>query len=211
MSNTREANTLRAKPLTEAQRQIIAGCLLGDGTLSWSGHHHRVRIEHEAKQKVYVDWKFSKFKSHCLSNPQYVPRHQSWRFGAVGLPELSLWRTEWFPQSKKEFPESWIEKIEPIALAIWFMDDGNKIHRTISFSVHGFSQPSVDRLERVLALWRIKTSRQWDGHGTRLYVLTESYPTFEGLVKPVVDEAPTMAYKLVQPRRDYTWAPVKAG
>lgn len=91
------------------------------------------------------------------------------------------------------------------------MDDGNRIHNTVTISVHGFSKESIERLAGILSGLEVESRIHNDGHGARLYIPTKGYSAFEGLVKPYGDEVPCMAYKLVQPRRDYTLAPAKAG
>ena len=91
------------------------------------------------------------------------------------------------------------------------MDDGCKVHNTVSISVHSYSEDDIGRLKNLLSAFGIYAKVHFDGHGSRLYIPTSNYSTFEKLVKPFVETVPCMAYKLPQPRRDYTLAPAKAG
>ena len=212
MAHTKIANALRSLSLTREECEVIAGCLLGDGTLSKAGKNYRLRVEHQAMHRELVDWKYQKLSRLCLNEPKLVKQHNSYRFGTVGHPELNQWRMECYSaNSVKCIPESLVQWISPKSIAIWFMDDGYKIHRTIGIAVHCFSEEDIDRMRSVLGKFEVESQVQQDGHGKRLYVPTQSYEAFEGLVKPTMDEIPCMAYKLRQPCRDYTLAPVKAG
>jgi len=42
--------------LTQRQREIIIGTLLGDASLEKNGKYSRLRIAHYGKQKEYVFW-----------------------------------------------------------------------------------------------------------------------------------------------------------
>ena len=212
MAHTKEANALRALSLTQEEREVIAGCLLGDGTLTKAGKNYRLRIEHQAMHREYVVWKHRKLSRLCVNGCKFVKQHNSCRFGTVGHPELNQWRTEFYgSEGVKRIPESMVQWISPVSIATWFMDDGYKIHRTCGIAVHCFSDEDVGRIQSVLGKFEVASQIQQDGHGKRLYIPTESYEAFETLVKPYVGQVPCMAYKLRQPRRDYTSAPVKAG
>lgn len=205
---------MRALSLTQEEREIIAGCLLGDGTLTRAGKNYRLRIEHQAMHREYVDWKHQKLSRLCVNGCKLVKQHNSYRFGTVGHPELNQWRTEFYgSDGVKRIPESMIRWISPVSIAVWFMDDGYKIHRTVGIAAHCFSEQDIDLLRSVLGKHEVASQTQLDGHGhgKRLYIPTGSYEVFERLVKPYVDQVPCMAYKLRQPRRDYTLAPAKAG
>ena len=53
--------------LSEFQKQLILGCVLGDGYMRKKTHAH-LQITHSLKQKDYVDWKYQKLKS-LVSTP----------------------------------------------------------------------------------------------------------------------------------------------
>src|SRR3989442_11686492 len=96
MAHTKRANALRDLSLNQEEREVLAGCLLGDGTLSKAGKNYRLRVEHQAMHREYVNWKYQKLSRLCLNEPQFLKQHSSYRFGTVGHPELNLWRTEFY-------------------------------------------------------------------------------------------------------------------
>lgn len=212
MANTAQARALREQPFSEEEQKVVVGCLLGDGTLTKAGKNYRLRVEHQVSHLSYVWWKYQKLKRFCVTPPQAVTQHGSYRFGTVGHPWVTQLRTMFYTANGiKRIPDNLDELVNPQSIAIWFMDDGYVIHRTVGIAVHSYSQQDIEELQYLLSCNGVKTTVQVDGHGPRLYVPTESYLAFETLVKPTVNEVRCMAYKLHQPRRDHTLAPAKVG
>ncbi|MBO0809109.1 MAG: recombinase RecA, partial [Actinobacteria bacterium] len=112
--------------LGEQQVQLILGSLMGDGNLSpaRSGRSGaRFRLGHGAKQAAYLDWKVSLLANigHAkTSNPK----------GAVfadftPLPELGeLREVVYFGDGKKHLTWDYLKRLTPLALAVWYLDDG---------------------------------------------------------------------------------------
>jgi hypothetical protein len=48
--------------LTQRQKEILIGCILGDAYISPLG---KIRIEQSTKQREYVDWKYQELRSLC--------------------------------------------------------------------------------------------------------------------------------------------------
>lgn len=191
MSQTKQSNFLKKTPLTSLEKEVIIGCLLGDGTLSKSGKHFRLRIEHAEKHKEYVEWKFNLLKRICISKIQYVPTHFSFRFGTIGHPEITLLRHRWYLSSKQIVNDF---ALTSLMLAIWFMDDGTKHRDTVDISVHNFSAESIVNLRKQILQFGIETTVNSDTKGNRLYILKKSYPNFKRLVSPYIVKC--MEYKL---------------
>jgi hypothetical protein len=191
--HTKLANKKKNFPLTLLEKKVITGCLLGDGTLTRSGRHYRLRVEHSLKHKDYLYWKFNFLKRICLSTPQYVSKHYSYRFGTVGHPEITKFKNDWYKNGNKYIPD-WFT-INPLIVAIWFMDDGTCHRNTVDFSIHCFSgENDIKKLQKLLAEYNIYTTVNYDGKGKRLYILKKSYPIFKRLVKPYIVKC--MSYKL---------------
>lgn len=189
---TKLANLLKLQTLSENERDVIKGCLLGDGTLTSSGKNYRLRIEHKMLHAEYVYWKHSLLKRITITEPRRVLRHNSLRFGTVGHPEITLMREEWYEGSLKTIPRKL--RLKNLSIAIWFMDDGCKHRDTVDFSIHNFRFEDADRLRSILASKGILTTINSDSKGKRLYVKKESYTAFKKLVKPYIVKC--MAYKL---------------
>lgn len=191
MSHTRHGNIIRETALTPLEREVVQACLLGDGTLTKSGRHYRLRTEHKMGHVPYVRWKFEFLKRLCISDVQTIAAHQSVRFGTVGHPEMTQLRHLWY-RPRKSVPSNLV--LTPLMVAIWFMDDGTRHRDTVDFSVHSFSNECLEILRHQLSFYKIETTINSDAKGARLYVLKKSYPSFERLIRPLVIEC--MEYKL---------------
>jgi len=192
MSHTREANNLKSTKLFLFEREVILGCLIGDGSIMRSGQQYRLRIGHTVRHSDYVRWKYQLLKRICITAPQYIPTNSSIRVGTVGHPELSIIRYQWYKNGTKNVPTDF--QLTPLMVAIWFMDDGCKHGKTVDFSVHSFSAKSINTLQKGLERFGIATTINFDGKGSRLYVRQSSYLNFKELVKPYMQSC--MAYKL---------------
>jgi len=112
--------------LSDQQWQVVLGGLMGDGHLAPNLRGRRgvrFRMGHGAKQVDYLD-----FKCRMLGN---IPQTRSVRAnGAVHvdvtpLPELGEVReTVYWGDGKKHFGEDYFKALTPLALAIWYVDDG---------------------------------------------------------------------------------------
>lgn len=198
MSHLRIANQLKGQTFTSVEREVVIGCLLGDGTLSKSGKEYRLRIEHKAAHRGFVDWKYLQLQRFCLTSPQFIRQHQSYRFGTVGHPALTVLRRAFYKEGVKSVPSLLEEQLSPLALAILFMDDGGRIRNTVSFALHGYSEADAEVIKSSLRKLAIESTWQYDGHGykRRLYITASSYATFKELVKSYVEQVPCMTYKL---------------
>jgi recombination protein RecA len=133
--------------LSAQQWQVVLGSLLGDGDLSPHRHgRHGValRLGHDAKQVDYLDWLVS-----MLANIGCSRRDDA--KGAVfadfaPLPELrELQRAIYLGDGKRTITEEYLKALTPLALAIWYMDDGNLTLR--SNGAHRRTQDGSGRIE----------------------------------------------------------------
>ena len=192
MSHTRLSNLLKCYALLPLEKEVISACLIGDGSLEKSGKYYRLRVGHTVRHSEYVLWKYKYLQRLCLTEPTYVPKTNSLRFGTIGHPELSDLRYQWYENGVKIIPLEF--RLTPLTLAIWFMDDGCKHGKSVDFSVHCFSQESAENLQRALSEFNILTTINFDGKGKRIYVRSDSYSNFKELVNPYIQTC--MAYKL---------------
>ncbi len=112
--------------LSGQQWQVVLGSLMGDGNLSPNRDDRagvRFRLGHGARQAAYLDWKVS-----LLGNIAHTRRADA--RGAVfadftPLPELDeLRRAVYLGDGKKHLSWDYLKALTPLALAVWFMDDG---------------------------------------------------------------------------------------
>ena len=184
----------------EAQ-SVIVGTLLGDGYLTPNGS---MQVEHSLGQASYVVWKYEMLKCVAGKPPVLVERrdsrtmrtYRSMRFYKKSV--LSDFRDLFYADRKKVLPSSLGELLDPLAVAVWFMDDGGRGARTPRGLV--FNTSCFHRDEQVLlqALLRekfgIEVSVHRSGSGFQLYVRSRSFNRFSDLVSPYL--VAQMRYKL---------------
>jgi len=204
---------LQAAPqlLSDVQWQMILGGLMGDGALSStrSGNGARYRWGHGAKQAAYSDWKASMFSNVGVSrsvNAKGVVFHD-----VQPLPELAELRGAVYVGGKKVLSDDYLKQLTPLALALWFMDDGSFTLRSkglqarteggsgrIEICVEAMSTDTRERLVRYLAdTWEIAVKLTHRGAGRKavLQFPTAETAKFHALVAPFVH--PSMAHKLL--------------
>jgi recombination protein RecA len=199
--------------LGEQQIQVILGSLMGDGNLSPNRRDRsgtRFRMGHGAKQAEYLDWKVS-----LLGN---VPHSRTVNAkGAVfadfkPLPELAeLHETVYFGDGKKHLTWEYLKSLTPLALAVWYMDDGSFTLRSkgvqertaggtgrVEICVEAMSPGSRDRIVKYLRDTR-KLDVKLTSRGARqisvLQFTTAASEKFQKLVAPFIH--PSMDYKLL--------------
>lgn len=197
--------------LTELQKSIIIGTVLGDGSLSetFSKNNLRLQIEHCNAQKEYVFWKYEMLKNLILTPPIYKIQHRSWAFRTISHPELSEIGRIFYKDYRKILPENLEKILTPIGLAVWFMDDGVRYQKYGTYTVNTqcYTVEEMHQMREILSrkFGIIQTSLHSDHNGWRLYIQKESSERFKRIVKPFI--LPSMAYKIGEPCRDYTLAP----
>jgi recombination protein RecA len=199
--------------LSDQQWQLILGSLMGDGCLSPNVHGRsgvRFRMGHGPKQVDYLDWKASLLGN--IAQSRRTAANGATFADMTPLPELGELRsTVYFGDGKKHLSEEYLKALTPLALAVWYMDDGCFTLRSkglqqrteggsgrIEFCVDAMSPGSRERLLAYL--------RDTHGVDSRLFLrgtmqqavlqfTTESSAHFQKLVAPHVH--PSMAYKLL--------------
>jgi len=143
-----EIRALKKVPFSSKQLSIIQGSLLGDGCLhkSWSGKNYRFAKTHSIKQREYVELVYKNLKPFILTPPVLYEPVQSLKLRTISHPELTKLRKIFYPQGLKNLPSNMGSIIkDPLALAVWFMDDGNIVVRSgkvigYNLNTHSFSQ-----------------------------------------------------------------------
>lgn len=116
--------------LTQFQKSIVIGSILGDGYLRIVPKRKNafLEINHSFNQKDYVDWKYQILKEITISPPKIRKcngNRIAYRFYTKQLPELTELYCIFYKDGKKVIPDNLA--INPIILSIWFMDDGSKL------------------------------------------------------------------------------------
>lgn len=146
-------------PISNVQKDIIVGSILGDGCLEFDGFHGtRLQIKQSEKYKNYVFWLYDRLKNICNSPPKQRPDNRQWYFSTKHLKDLTNLQRLFYVSKKKCVPCDIAELLtSSLSLAIWYMDDGTldwrpKNHYAFTFNTDCFSLDDTTLLVKVLKM-----------------------------------------------------------
>ncbi|MCL5432367.1 MAG: hypothetical protein M1484_04765 [Patescibacteria group bacterium] len=191
--------------LTARQREILIGTLLGDGHLEKNGQYTRLRVDHYDKHKAYVFWLAQEFLPFSLKPRRILERdkrngkiYSRWHFSTRSLPIFDEFRELFYSEKKKIISRSLINMVSPLALAIWYMDDGfkRKDSRGFYLCTSSFTIEEQDLLQEILRKrFDLGTKIHFQHQLGRIFIPSASAVRFNTLVKPYV--LPVFNYKLL--------------
>jgi hypothetical protein len=185
--------------LTKFERSIIIGSILGDGYLRIiSGRKDAfLEINHSIKAKEYVDYKYNSLKRLCESAPKERPNNENrvaYRFFTKQHKDLTDIYGVFYKNNRKIIPKDL--ELNPIIVAIWFMDDGSKCRDSdIYLNTQQFSILDQKRLVTLLRKIGIKSRLNKDKKYYRIRIIKESIGDFMRMIDSYI--IPSMRYKLV--------------
>ena len=185
--------------------QVILGSLLGDGSLvkTYTNGGTIFKIAHCEAQKEYLEYKWNILKNNSSEIKHYKfyderrkdPEYYNYSFYTKSSISLNNMFHNWYRPTKTIYKED-LFKIEPLGLAIWYMDDGYKCNPyggcmlcTNSFSKH--------ELELIKEMFEVKFSifvTLNNKSSNLVYIPAKEYPKFKKLIEPYI--VPCMKYKL---------------
>lgn len=151
--------------LTDIQKQLVFGSLLGDACLSHSSwlskksgnklERWSLRFAHAAKQLSYLRLKWL-IMDRCGKIGTRKSGHGSTihHFAFCNTPTLSEIAAVCVRDGRKQVTPAWLSNIDERGVAFWFQDDGSCIirkpwnHPTIWFMTHSFDQ---DELRHIIS------------------------------------------------------------
>lgn len=212
--------------------QLTLGSLLGDGMLeipiekNGKPGNCLLRIRQSVQQLPYLEWKRCILIRNGLVNPstklvlsittllrsdkQYV----SYVLTSKRSTRFSWWETEAYERinshkRRKRITRRLLNRLEPLGLAIWWMDDGHLAFNTRSdgkggsfqliLSTECFTPEENEKIQRYFKVmwdieWRLMSAGRTNGHGKRLVANMTQGGKFLDLVRPYVH--PVLAYKV---------------
>ena len=199
--------------LSDQQLQLVLGGLMGDAHLAPNlrdRHGVRFRMGHGEAQVEYLDWKASLFGN--IGQSRTVNAKGAAFVDLSPLPELGeLREVVYWGDGKKHLTDDYLKSLTPLALAIWFMDDGSFTERSlglqqrtaggsgrVEFCVEAMSEASRVRLADYLRDVHgvdCKLSIRGAAKKAVLTMTTAGSSRFLELVAPFVH--PSMDYKLL--------------
>ena len=184
--------------LTQLQKSVIIGSILGDGYVRIVPKRNDafLEINHSIKAKDYVDWKYSVLKNICQSPPKgrvIDDRRTAYRFYTRQHAELTKLLKLFYSNGKKIIPTS--IKLDPVMLAVWFMDDGSKSRKhDVYLNTQQFSLNDQKIILAKLRKLGIRARLNKDKKYHRVRFLKESIVLLNKIIYPFI--IPAMRYKL---------------
>lgn len=198
-TNSRYLHELRRiLSLSETQKSVLLGTLMGDGCIipTASGKNFRLQVEHCSKQKEYVFWKHKVFKEFIVSPPKLISAVNSWRFRTISHEEFTKIGSLFYCDGKKILPRKLDFLLDPLTLAVWFMDDGCLAkERGYILNTQNFGFEDNRRLMKFLQdNFGLHLTLHRDRRYYRLFVKRQSMTEFRNLLE--LEMHPIMRYKL---------------
>ena len=183
-----------AKSPTEIQKQIILGCLLGDGKfniLSHYGKHYKgatVVISHTPADRNYVWWKYKALKELSTGEPRLQGKKKVSLTFYVRANDFTRKIRHLGPHPLTSQFLKYIR--HPIALAIWYCDDGSYTKSSLQISTESFSkEENLLFIEWLREKWGIDARLSKHGKYWRLILPKEQAIKFLNLTKGYVSKA----------------------
>lgn len=142
-SNMTIFHEIRTTPMAITQKSAVIGSLLGDGHLRIVPHSKNALLEvtHCEKQLGYLEWlhdilqPFSRpIKLKAEAHTHYIDGKRanstaSYRFWTIAHPDITDIFSEYYKDGIKGVNDSIIDKVDLLAMATWFGDDGSITRR----------------------------------------------------------------------------------
>ena len=201
------------KKLSKEQKSLLIGLLIGDGTIS---SNFVFKLSHSVEQREYLEWKIKLLDKFQIKNngiKEYISTC-GYNIGkGVLYSQMSviptikaLRRTIYIP--KKTITRKLLNWLTPLEIAIWYMDDGHinvntskqrsSIQHTIKIATCVDEITVEIIIQYFLDVWNIKFRKFPEGKNTFSIASSseEDYSKFVNLIKPFVEQVPSMLYKI---------------
>lgn len=121
--------------ISKETEQVIIGGLLGDSYIRQREKNCMLQMQHGPAQEEYIRWKFSFLEKDGLNTPKGVFRiivnsfgkqYPSFMCYTKQHYSLNPYRHLFYDGKKKIVTRNILNKLTPLGLAIWYMDDGSR-------------------------------------------------------------------------------------
>lgn len=172
-------------------RTIIMGTLLGDANLNRRGSHYRLLIKHGKSQQSLIEWKREQLKAitgmeiNEFSQKVKGKLYRFCQFVTLTHPAFTDLHTIFYRGRNKIVPARINELItDPLALAVWIMDDGARAGAGMTIQTHSFFKNGVERLKKLLKdNFRLTVSLRKNKDRAILYIPKAEIPRLKMLVR----------------------------
>lgn len=195
-------------------RNLLIGMLLGDGTIS---SNYVFKIAHCEEQKDYLEWKVKQLNEHGIRNngvKSYI-KTKGYNIGVPVyytqlniVPFIKVLRRAVYKNKKIIGNRKLLNRLSPLELAIWYMDDGHINIRKVKGRPCGFYikistcepkeevQIIIDYFKEVhkINFYMFHEGKKEDSYS--LCCGTKEGIKFIDLVKSYVSQVPSMVHKI---------------
>jgi len=201
--------------LTDKQKQIIIGSLLGDA--GRGGENSIIKFKQSSSQKEYLMWKFNNLKNISTDAGVIIESKEDKRYNKINEAYRFFTSANSFVEKcnnmlykdKKEVSIDYLESLEELGLAVWYMDDGTtdwsykkresteqNITPELKICTDSFSIDSIENMINFLKeRFNIDSHfRTHNGNKHRIIINTNSAYDFINIIKPHVIKS--MLYKV---------------
>jgi hypothetical protein len=201
-----ERSQRKHPPVTPYQEELLVGSLLGDGWMSTTSETSaRFGESHSDKQEAYLRWKagiLEPFTSAIFTTRKREGgrEYPGWGMSTCSCPQLRPYYDFFYVNKKRRFPANLPALMTPLALAVWYMDDGSVTTTGSPRIAFGLGITSLNRAKEALRALGLRP-RVYGKGSDRVIHFPNQEREFRDLVEPHI--IPSMAYKLPEdtPRR----------
>lgn len=200
---------------TKESRNLLIAMLLGDGTIS---NNFVFKIAHCSEQKDYLEWKIKQLNNHGIRNngvKSYI-KTKGFNIGVPVyytqlniIPFIKVLRKVFYKEKKIIGNRKLLNRLDTMGIAIWYMDDGNinirkdKNGRPMGFYIRISACEPKQEVQIIIdyfkEVWGINFYMFHEGKKEDSYSLccgTKEGLKFISLVKPYVEQVPSMLHKI---------------
>lgn len=191
----------KAIELTNRQRSIILGSLLGDASLRKTNVNPIFTCEHGIKQLEYCKWKAKELESlgakFSISKRKIIDKRTGLYYESIicRLPANPVFLpiyNKLYKNGRKTITTEYLEYFDELSLAVMFMDDGSCNKSSINIATNCFTEEELLLLlkffkERFNLTFHINSNHS-------IYLLKRDFERFKSLVLPYIRQE--LLYKL---------------
>lgn len=199
--------------LSKEQKSLLIALLIGDGTIS---SNYVFKLSHSTLQREYLEWKVGLLNKYRIKNngiKEYISKCGYNAGKGVLYSQMSLIptikalrRSVYTP--KKTITRKLLEWLNPLGLAIWYMDDGcinvntSKQRSSIQHTIKIATCVDDDTVKTIInyfdEVWGVHFRPFKEGRNT--YSIASSSELdcekFIKIVKPYIEQVPSFLYKI---------------
>ena len=195
--------------MTQEQKDILVGSILGDGSIYKhncdSVRSCRFTEAHSEEQREYVEWKYEKLRD-FIHNPMRTRYEggkeikisgkkckikQQYLFETVFHEEFYKLRKTFYPNGEKIIPKNIY--VSPLALAVFYMDDGSYNGHSCCFHTQSYDDVSLNNFVDFMKLQysldlKISDARAklYQSNGKMLYLNNQNSRRFIKIIEPYI-------------------------